>query len=146
MERQAGVGDELQVVGVLGRQQGGRAVGDRDDAQFQQFGHGGAAGQVAHLELVAGRGAVRAAAVVAKAVAFLTDSGFLQRTGDENGGSFRTTARYQLQVRDMAGSAALTELLDLGIVPVSDGTATLVPPPEGDDLDLAADAGLPFHA
>ncbi|MEW5632942.1 hypothetical protein AB1388_41325, partial [Streptomyces hydrogenans] len=84
--------------------------------------------------------------IVAKAVAFLTDSGFLQRTGDENGGSFRTTARYQLQVRDMAGSAALTELLDLGIVPVSDGTATLVPPPEGDDLDLAADAGLPFHA
>ncbi|GGY74424.1 hypothetical protein [Streptomyces omiyaensis] len=84
--------------------------------------------------------------IVAKAVAFLTDSGFLQRTGDENGGSYRTTARYQLQVRDMAGSAALTELLDLGIVPVSDGTATLVPPPEGDDLDLVADAGLPFHA
>ncbi|MFB7942570.1 hypothetical protein [Streptomyces sp. NPDC056049] len=84
--------------------------------------------------------------IVAKAVAFLTDSGFLQRTGDESGGSYRTTARYQLQVRDMAGSAALTELLDLGIVPVSDGTATLVPPPEGDDLDLAADAGLPFHA
>ncbi|MFF2776669.1 hypothetical protein ACFVU3_17360 [Streptomyces sp. NPDC058052] len=84
--------------------------------------------------------------IVAKAVAFLTDSGFLQRTGDENGGSYRTTARYQLQVRDMAGSAALTELLDLGIVPVTDGTATLVPPPEGDDLDLAADAGLPFHA
>ncbi|MFF5504140.1 hypothetical protein [Streptomyces roseolus] len=84
--------------------------------------------------------------IVAKAVAFLTESGFLQRTGDENGGSYRTTARYQLQVRDMAGSAALTELLDLGIVPVSDGTATLVPPPEGDDLELAADAGLPFHA
>ncbi|WP_031005721.1 hypothetical protein [Streptomyces sp. NRRL F-5727] len=84
--------------------------------------------------------------IAAKAVAFLTDSGFLQRTGDESGGSYRTTARYQLQVRDMAGSAALAELLDLGIVPVSDGTATLVPPPEGDDLDLAADAGLPFHA
>ncbi|MFF7814646.1 hypothetical protein ACFZCF_22415 [Streptomyces sp. NPDC007945] len=84
--------------------------------------------------------------IVAKAVAFLTESGFLQRTGDENGGSYRTTARYQLQVRDMAGSAALTQLLDLGIVPVSDGTATLVPPPEGDDLELAADAGLPFHA
>ncbi|MEU3401675.1 hypothetical protein [Streptomyces filamentosus] len=84
--------------------------------------------------------------IVAKAVAFLTDSGFLQRTGDEGGGSYRTTARYQLQVRDMAGSAALTELLGLGIVPVSDGTATLVPPPEGDDLELAADAGLPFHS
>ncbi|GAA3369064.1 hypothetical protein GCM10020367_09940 [Streptomyces sannanensis] len=84
--------------------------------------------------------------IVAKAVAFLTDSGFLQRTGDDAGGAYRTTARYQLQVRDMAGSAALTELLELGIVPVTDGTATLLPPPDGDDLELAADAGLPFHA
>jgi hypothetical protein len=84
--------------------------------------------------------------IVGKAAAFLTDSGFLQRTGDEGGGSYRTTARYQLQVRDMAGSAAMAELLDLGVVPVSDGSATLVPPPEGDDLELVADAGLPFHA
>ncbi|MFE0653248.1 hypothetical protein ACFVZH_32235 [Streptomyces sp. NPDC059534] len=84
--------------------------------------------------------------IVGKAAAFLTDSGFLQRTGDEGGGSYRTTARYQLQVRDMAGSAAMAELLELGVVPVSDGSATLVPPPEGDDLELAADAGLPFHS
>ncbi|CAL9283152.1 MULTISPECIES: hypothetical protein [unclassified Streptomyces] len=83
--------------------------------------------------------------IIGKAVAFLTDSGFLQRTGDEAGGTYRTTARYQLQVRDMAGSAALAELLDLGVVPVTDGSASLVPPPEGDDLELAADAGLPFH-
>ncbi|MEV8587092.1 hypothetical protein [Streptomyces sp. NPDC051180] len=84
--------------------------------------------------------------IVGKAAAFLTDSGFLQRTGDEGGGSYRTTARYQLQVRDMAGSAAMAELLELGVVPVSDGSATLVPPPVGDDLELAADAGLPFHS
>ncbi|MFJ8230874.1 hypothetical protein ACIQ9E_13085 [Streptomyces sp. NPDC094448] len=84
--------------------------------------------------------------IVGKAVAFLTDSGFLQRTGDDSGGTYRTTARYQLQVRDLAGTAAMAELLDLGVVPVSDGAATLLPPPEGDDLELAADAGLPFHA
>ncbi|MBD9736279.1 hypothetical protein IGX29_31705, partial [Streptomyces sp. H28] len=66
--------------------------------------------------------------IVAKAVTFLTDSGFLQRTGDDGGGTYRTTARYQLQVRDMAGSAALAELLDLGVVPVTDGTPTLLPP------------------
>ncbi|WP_328945736.1 hypothetical protein OG259_34125 [Streptomyces sp. NBC_00250] len=84
--------------------------------------------------------------IVGKAAAFLTESGFLQRTGDEGGGSYRTTARYQLQVRDMAGSAAMAELLELGVVPVSDGSATLLPPPDGDDLELAADAGLPFHA
>lgn len=77
---------------------------------------------------------------------FLTESGFLQRTGDDAGGAYRTTARYQLQVRDMAGSAAMAELLDLGVVPVTDGTATLVPPSGTDDLELTADAGLPFHS
>ncbi|THA75185.1 hypothetical protein E6R60_16710 [Streptomyces sp. A0642] len=84
--------------------------------------------------------------IVGKAVAFLTESGFLQRTGDDAGGAFRTTARYQLQVRDMAGSAALAELLELGVVPVSDGSATLLPPPDPDGLELAAGAGLPFHS
>jgi hypothetical protein len=84
--------------------------------------------------------------IVGKAAAFLTDSGFLQRTGDDNGGTYRTTARYQLQVRDMAGSAAMAELLELGVVPVTDGTPTLLPPEDGDDVELAADAGLPFHS
>lgn len=84
--------------------------------------------------------------IVGKAVAFLTESGFLQRTGDDAGGSYRTTARYQLQVRDMAGHAAMAELLDLGIVPVTDGSATLLPPSGDDDLGLVADAGLPFHS
>ncbi|CAM5274587.1 hypothetical protein SVIOM342S_02470 [Streptomyces violaceorubidus] len=84
--------------------------------------------------------------IVGKAAAFLTESGFLQRTGDDHGGTYRTTARYQLQVRDMAGSAAMTELLDLGVVPVTDGTATLLPAEETDDLELVADAGLPFHS
>ncbi|MGW3650591.1 hypothetical protein [Streptomyces sp. NPDC000878] len=83
--------------------------------------------------------------IVGKAVAFLTDSGFLQRTGDDNGGTYRTTARYQLQVRDMAGNAAMAELLELGVVPVTDGTPTLLPAEETDDLELVADAGLPFH-
>lgn len=84
--------------------------------------------------------------IIAKAMSFLADSGFLQRTGDEGGGTYRTTARYQLQVRDMAGGAALAELTDLGVVPVSDGSATLLPPDATDDLDLSADAGLPFHS
>ena len=46
----------------------------------------------------------------------------------------------------MAGSAAMAELLELGIVPVTDGTATLLPADETDDLELVADAGLPFHS
>ncbi|MFG2832260.1 hypothetical protein ACGFWI_33150 [Streptomyces sp. NPDC048434] len=84
--------------------------------------------------------------IIAKAVTFLVDSGFLQRTGDDSGGAYRTTARYQLQVRDMAGSAAMTELLELGIVPVADGSAALLPGEDTDDLDLVSDAGLPFHS
>ncbi|MFD8597250.1 hypothetical protein ACFV1L_19825 [Kitasatospora sp. NPDC059646] len=82
--------------------------------------------------------------IVSKAVSFLVDSGFLQKTSDDAGGTYRTTARYQLQVRDLAGSAAMGELLDLGVVPVSDGTATLLPP--DDSEELVADAGLPFHS
>ncbi|MEV0194262.1 hypothetical protein AB0I39_37795 [Kitasatospora purpeofusca] len=82
--------------------------------------------------------------IVAKAVLFLVDSGFLQKVSDDAGGTYRTTARYQLQVRDLAGGAAMAELLDLGIVPVSDGSASLLPPDTGDDL--VADAGLPFHS
>ncbi|WP_314173779.1 hypothetical protein [Streptomyces winkii] len=84
--------------------------------------------------------------IIGKAVAFLVDSGFLQRTSDDAGGTYRTTARYQLQVRDMAGSAAMSELLELGVVPVSDGTATLLPAPEGDGSQIAGDAALPFHS
>jgi hypothetical protein len=82
--------------------------------------------------------------IIGRAVAFLADSGFLQRTGDEHGGTYRTTARYQLQVRDLAGGAAMAELLDLGVVPVTDGTASLVPAADG-DAELVAGAGLPFH-
>jgi hypothetical protein len=82
--------------------------------------------------------------IVGKAVSFLVDSGFLQKTSDDSGGTYRTTTRYQLQVRDMAGSAAMAELLALGVVPVSDGSATLLPPDESDDL--VTDAGLPFHS
>lgn len=81
--------------------------------------------------------------IVGRAVAFLVDSGFLHRTGEDSGGTYRTTARYQLQVRELAASSAMAELLELGVVPVADGTPTLLPPDGADDL--VADAGLPFH-
>ena len=81
-----GVVREVEVVGVVGRQQGGAAVADRDDAEVQQFGHRGAAGQVAHLQLVAGGGAVGAAGLVAGA---LEEAGVDQegdRLADDAGG------------------------------------------------------------
>jgi hypothetical protein len=40
----------------------------------------------------------------------------------------------------------MAELLELGIVPVTDGSATLLPADDTDDLELVADAGLPFHS
>ncbi|MFJ5520498.1 hypothetical protein ACIQB4_26005 [Streptomyces griseoluteus] len=92
------------------------------------------------------RPAASTTGIVAKALGFLTESGFLQRTGDDHGGTYRTTARYQLQVRDMAGGAALSELLELGVVTETGGSATLLPAEDTDDLDLVADAGLPFHS
>ncbi|MGW3341290.1 hypothetical protein ACWDCL_27865 [Streptomyces sp. NPDC001009] len=92
------------------------------------------------------RPAASTTGIVAKALGFLTDSGFLQRTGDDHGGTYRTTARYQLQVRDMAGGAALSELLELGVVAETGGAASLLPAEDTDDLDLVADAGLPFHS
>jgi hypothetical protein len=82
--------------------------------------------------------------IVAKAVAFLVDSGFLQRVSDDAGGTYRTTARYQLQVRDTAGSAAMSELLELGVVTVTDGSPTLLAAAT-DSGELAPGAGLPFH-
>jgi hypothetical protein len=82
--------------------------------------------------------------ITGKAVAFLVESGFLQKTADDAGGTYRTTARYQLQVRDLAGGAAMAELLELGVVPVTDGTATLLPADHSEEL--VADAGLPFHS
>lgn len=82
--------------------------------------------------------------IVGKAVSFLADSGFLQRVTDDAGGTYRTTARYQLQVRDMAGSAAMRELLELGVVPVSDGSASVLPPDEPEEP--VVDGGLPFSS
>ncbi|MEU4422946.1 hypothetical protein AB0F81_20160 [Actinoplanes sp. NPDC024001] len=59
-----------------------------------------------------------------KALMFLADQGLLVRTGDERGGTFRTTPRYRTQVRE-AGVVMFDELLRLGITEISDGTATI---------------------
>ncbi|MCK9901213.1 hypothetical protein MXD63_14135 [Frankia sp. Cpl3] len=60
--------------------------------------------------------------IVARAMGFLAESGCLVPVSDQAGGTFRTTARYQIQVRELAADAALEELLGLGVVTVSDGS------------------------
>lgn len=63
--------------------------------------------------------------MVTKALKFLAEQGFLSQVGGEGGGTYRTTPRYQVQVRELAADRAFAELLDLGVVTVTDGHGTL---------------------
>ena len=61
--------------------------------------------------------------MVGKALRFLADQGFLVPVGDD--GVYRTTPRYQVQVRELAATRAFDELLELGVLP-SSGAPALV--------------------
>jgi hypothetical protein len=63
--------------------------------------------------------------VIGKALRFLTDQGFLARMSDADGGTYRTTPRYQVQVRELAAGRAFIELLELGVVTVTDPSGSL---------------------
>ncbi|GAB2770704.1 hypothetical protein JOM49_006695 [Amycolatopsis magusensis] len=63
--------------------------------------------------------------MVARALRFLADQGFLVQVSAEQGGTYRTTPRYQIQVRELAADLAFEELLALGVLEVADGGGTL---------------------
>jgi hypothetical protein len=63
--------------------------------------------------------------MVAKALAYLAEQGFLTKQSDDEGGTYRTTPRYQVQVRELAETAAYEQLLALGVATVTDGTGSL---------------------
>jgi hypothetical protein len=63
--------------------------------------------------------------IIAKALRFLADQGFLVRMSDEQDGTYRTTPRYQVQVRELAAQRAFDELLALQVVPVTDPAGSL---------------------
>ncbi|MCK2239250.1 MULTISPECIES: hypothetical protein [unclassified Crossiella] len=63
--------------------------------------------------------------MIAKALKFLAEQGLMVGVSNEQGGVFRTTPRYQVQVRELAGQRAFTELLELGVVPVTDPGGSL---------------------
>ncbi|UQS25552.1 hypothetical protein L1857_23420 [Amycolatopsis thermalba] len=65
--------------------------------------------------------------MVSRALRFLADQGFLVQVSGEQGGTYRTTPRYQVQVRELAADSAFEELLALGVVAVSGGGGTLRP-------------------
>ncbi|OHV36101.1 hypothetical protein BCD49_20190 [Pseudofrankia sp. EUN1h] len=78
--------------------------------------------------------------IIARAMGFLVESGCLVQVGEEGGGTFRTTARYQVQVRELAADAAMEELLTLGVVTVAGPGGGLRVVPSAPDL---LDAGAP---
>jgi hypothetical protein len=63
--------------------------------------------------------------MISKAVRFLAEQGFLALVSPEGGGTYRSTPRYRLQVRELAADAAFRELLDLGVITVADPSGSL---------------------
>jgi hypothetical protein len=63
--------------------------------------------------------------MITKALRFLADQGFLHQVNDENGGTFRTTPRYQVQVRELAAEQAFDELIALGVIAAGDPSGSL---------------------
>jgi hypothetical protein len=73
--------------------------------------------------------------IIGKAARYLALQGMLIGVNDEGGGTWRTTPRYQVQVRELAAQAAFAELLALGVVTVTDPTGSLRQPAPTDDSD-----------
>ena len=61
--------------------------------------------------------------IVGKALRFLAEQGFLVAINDS--GTYRTTPRYQVQVRELAAQRTFDELLELGVLPVTGATGSL---------------------
>lgn len=63
--------------------------------------------------------------MVTKAVRFLVEQGFLSQRAKDTTGTYLTTPKYQVQVRELASTAAFRELLDLGVIAVTNPSGTL---------------------
>ncbi|MGH3913787.1 MAG: hypothetical protein ACRDTC_10320 [Pseudonocardiaceae bacterium] len=62
--------------------------------------------------------------IVGKALRFLAEQGFLVAISSD-GGTYRTTPRYQVQVRELAAQRTFSELLELGVLPVTGAAGSL---------------------
>ncbi|MET7481964.1 hypothetical protein [Streptomyces sp. NPDC005538] len=83
--------------------------------------------------------------MITRALNFLTDQGFLAVAGMGEDGWYRTTPRYQLQVRELAATSAFEELLALGVVPISSQGTLRTTSPNSADRAMepgGADEGL----
>jgi hypothetical protein len=62
--------------------------------------------------------------IAARALRFLAEQGFLVAVGGDSG-VYRTTPRYQVQVRELAAQRTFDELLELGVLPATSSEASL---------------------
>lgn len=62
--------------------------------------------------------------IVGRALRFLAEQGFLVAVGSDSG-TYRTTPRYQVQVRELAAQRAFDELLELGVLPAGSPAGSL---------------------
>ncbi|MFJ5927899.1 hypothetical protein ACIQF6_35425 [Kitasatospora sp. NPDC092948] len=79
-------------------------------------------------------------AMVGRALNFLTESGFLTAVGEASEGNYRTSSRYQLQVRELAATNAFQELLRLTSLPMTGAEGTLRVVPQSHDHVLTPEA------
>ncbi|GAA1214635.1 hypothetical protein [Prauserella alba] len=80
-------------------------------------------------------------AIIKRVAEYLTNNGMLRRASTENGGTYTTTARYQIQVRELAGQKMLGELAALGVTVAADGKPTFTTPePQSSGTPDAASA------
>jgi hypothetical protein len=61
--------------------------------------------------------------IVARALRFLAEQGFLVQVGET--GNYRTTPKYQIQVRELAAQRTFTELVELGVAPATSERSSL---------------------
>ncbi|MFF7025952.1 hypothetical protein ACFY97_33675 [Streptomyces klenkii] len=84
-------------------------------------------------------------AIIKRVAEYLADNGMLRRAGKENAGTYTTTARYQIQVRELASQQMLGELAALGITVGPDGEPSFHHPhaTPADAADAAAPSAPP---
>lgn len=70
--------------------------------------------------------------IIRRALKYLAERGLMHQVGEETDEVYRTTHRYQVQVRELASHDAFRELLELGVVPSMTSVSLAGPAPTTD--------------
>jgi hypothetical protein len=77
-------------------------------------------------------------ALIKRAAEYLAENGMLRRANNEGEGTYTTTARYRIQVRELASQRMLGELAALGIAVGTDGSVSITTVAAPDPQQLPA--------